>query len=94
MRLQSGQTAVLGGLMQDSVTNVQEAIPGASQVPGVGSLLSQRTAINLKTELVIFLRSTVIRDDSVNGDYANFRSLLPGDDFLLQPNPSKPPHLQ
>jgi general secretion pathway protein D len=94
MRLQSGQTAVLGGLMQDSVTNVQEAIPGASQVPGVGSLLSQRTAINLKTELVIFLRSTVIRDDSVDGDYANFRSLLPGPDFLQQPNPSKPPLLQ
>lgn len=94
MRLQSGQTAVLGGLMQDGVTNVQEAIPGVSQVPGVGSLLSQRTAINTKTELVIFLRSTVVRDDSVNGDYANFRSLLPGDDFLLQPNPAKPPQLQ
>jgi len=94
MRLQSGQTAVLGGLMQDSATDVQEAIPGASQIPGVGSLLSQRTTINLKTELVIFLRSTVIRDDSVDGDYANFRSLLPGPDFLQQPNPSKPPHLQ
>jgi MSHA type pilus biogenesis protein MshL len=94
MRLQSGETAVLGGLMQDSVTNVQEAIPGASQIPGVGSLLSQRTALNTKTELVIFLRSTVIRDDSVNGDYANFRRLLPGDDFLQIPNPSKPPLLQ
>lgn len=94
MRLQSGQTAVLGGLMQDAVTNVQEAIPGASQVPGVGSLLSQRTAINTKTELVIFLRSTVVRDDSIDGDYSNFRSLLPGQDFLQQPNPSKPPLLQ
>jgi len=94
MRLQSGQTAVLGGLMQDAVTNVQEGIPGVTQVPGVGSLLSQRTAINTKTELVIFLRSTVIRDDSVNGDYANFRSLLPGEDFLQQPNPAKPPQLQ
>ena len=94
MRLQSGQTAVLGGLMQDAVTNVQEAIPGASQVPAVGSLLSQRTAINTKTELVIFLRSTVVRDDSIDGDYANFRSLLPGPDFLQQPNPSKPPLLQ
>jgi general secretion pathway protein D len=94
MRLQSGQTAVLGGLMQDGVTNVQEAIPGASQVPAFGSLLSQRTAINQKTELVIFLRSTVVRDDSIDGDYANFRGLLPGPDFLQQPNPSKPPLLQ
>jgi general secretion pathway protein D len=85
---------VLGGLMQDAVTNVQEAIPGASQIPGVGSLLSQRTAINTKTELVIFLRSTVIRDDSIDGDYANFRGLMPREDFLQQPNPSKPPLLQ
>ncbi|MCC6210831.1 MAG: type II and III secretion system protein [Burkholderiales bacterium] len=94
MRLQSGQTAVLGGLMQDSATNVHEAIPGLSQVPAWGSILSQRTAINLKTELVIFLRSTVIRDDSVDGDYANFRALMPREDFLQQPNPSKPPLLQ
>jgi len=94
MRLQSGQTAVLGGLMQDSVTNVQDAIPGVNQIPGVGSLLSQRKDLATKTELVIFLRATVVRDDSVNGDYANFRSLLPGSDFFEKPNPTKPPLLQ
>ena len=36
MRLQSGQTAVLGGLMQDSVTNIEDGIPGVNQIPGVG----------------------------------------------------------
>ena len=51
-----------------------------SQIPGVGQLLSQRKDLNQKTELVIFLRSTVIRDDSIDGDYANFRDLLPGSD--------------
>jgi general secretion pathway protein D len=94
MRLQSGQTAVLGGLMEDLVSDSQDTIPGANQVPGVGSLLSQRSALNTKSELVIFLRSTVVRDDSIDGDYANFRSLLPGPEFLQQPNPSKPPLLQ
>jgi len=94
MRLQSGQTAVLGGLMEDLATDTQDAIPGASQVPGVGSLLSQRSTVNTKSELVIFLRSTVVRNDSIDGDYANFRSLLPGPDFMQQANPSKPPDLQ
>jgi len=94
MRLQSGQTAVLGGLMEDLVSDNQDAVPGASQIPGVGSLLSQRSAANTKSELVIFLRATVIRDDSIDGDYANFRGLLPGPDFLRQPNPAKPPQLQ
>jgi len=94
MRLQSGQTAVLGGLMEDLATDTQDAIPGASQVPGVGSLLSQRSTANTKSELVIFLRSTVIRNESIDGDYANFRNLLPGADFMQQANPSKPPDLQ
>jgi len=93
MRLQSGQTAVLGGLMQDSVTNLEDTIPGVNQVPGVGQLLAQRKDLNLKTELVIFLRATVIRDSSLDGDYGSYRTLLPGNDFFLKPNPSRPPVL-
>jgi general secretion pathway protein D len=93
MRLQSGQTAVLGGLMQDSTTNIEDTIPGVNRVPGIGQVLAQRKDLTTKTELVIFLRATVIRDDSVYGDYANFRGLLPGSDFFLKPNPSKPPLL-
>jgi general secretion pathway protein D len=94
MRLQSGQTAVLGGLMQDAVSDTQDTIPGANQVPVVGSTLSQVRKRNTKTELVIFLRSTVIRDDSIDGDYARYRGLQPDADFFLKPNPTKPPHLQ
>jgi len=93
LRLQSGQTAVLGGLMQDSVTNIEDTIPGVNQVPGVGQLLAQRKDLNVKTELVIFLRATVIRDISIDGDYANYRNLMPGADFFLKPNPSRPPVL-
>jgi len=89
MRVQSGQTAVLGGLIQDSVTNNEDAIPGVRQVPGVGQLLAQRKDLNQKTELVIFLRPTVIRDSSIDGDFSRLRELLPGADYFLKPNPSK-----
>ncbi len=89
MRVQSGQTAVLGGLMQDSVTNIEDTIPGVRNIPGVGQLLAQRKDLNQKTELVIFLRATVIRDTSIDGDYARFRDLLPGNDYFLKPNPSR-----
>ena len=91
MRVQSGQTAVLGGLIQDSVSNVEDAIPGVRTVPGVGQLLAQRKDLNQKTELVIFLRSTVIRDASMEGDYSRLRDLLPGNDYFLKPNPSREP---
>jgi len=91
MRMQSGQTAVLGGLIQDSVTNLEDTIPGVRGIPGVGQLLAQRKDLNQKTELVIFLRSTVIRDSSLDGDYSRLRDLLPGNDYFLKPNPSREP---
>ena len=94
LRLQSGQTAMLGGLIQDSVSNTEDTIPGVRQVPGVGQLLAQRRDLNQKTELVIFLRAVVIRDSSVDGDYSRLRDLLPGSDYFLKPNPSRNPAAQ
>ena len=89
LRIQSGETAVLGGLMQDSVERVEDMIPGIRDIPLLGQLFSQRKDVNIKTELVIFLRATVIRDASVEGDYRAFRELLPGADFLRKPNPGR-----
>jgi general secretion pathway protein D len=91
LRVQSGQVAVLGGLMQDSRSSTEDGIPGINQIPGLGSLLGQRKDLNQKTELVIFLRTVVVRDASVDGDYAAFRGNLPGADFFTKPNPSRPP---
>ena len=88
LRIQSGQVAVLGGLMQDSVTNIEDNIPGLRDAP-LGQLFAQRNEINQKTELVIFLRATVVRDPSIDGDFREFRSLLPGEDFLRRPNPGR-----
>jgi general secretion pathway protein D len=89
MRVQSGQTAILGGLIQDTVSNIEDGIPGVNRIPGVGQLLAQKKDLNQKTELVIFLRSTVIRDSSMDGDYSRLRDLLPGADYFLKPNPSR-----
>jgi len=90
LRVQSGQVAVLGGLIQDGRSSVEDGIPGVNQIPGLGSLLGQRRDLNQKTELVIFLRAIVVRDASIDGDYAAFRANLPGADFLSKPNPSRP----
>jgi general secretion pathway protein D len=94
LRIQSGQTAVLGGLMQDSVENIEDGIPGLSQIPFLRDIFSQQRKVNRKTELVIFLRVTVIRNASLEGDYQAFRELLPDRDFLRKPNPSNPGRAQ
>jgi general secretion pathway protein D len=91
LRIQSGETAVLGGLMQDSVENIEDGIPGLNQIPLLGQLFSQQRKVNRKTELVIFLRATVIRDASVEGDYGRFRGMLPTENFLRIPDRGAPP---
>jgi general secretion pathway protein D len=82
MKLHSGQTAVMGGLMQDSVDNTKNGLPLLSRVPVLGNLLSYRNEGSSKTELVIFLRAIVVRDASMEGDYRDLRYLLPGKEPL------------
>ena len=57
-------------------------------IPLIGELLTNRADLSAKTELVIFLRATVIRDPSLEGDYRNYRDQLPRDDFFRRPNPA------
>jgi MSHA biogenesis protein MshL len=89
LRLQSGDVAVLAGLMQDQVENIDSGIPGVRTIPLIGEALSSRTDLTRKTELVIFLRATVIRDPSLEGDFAKFRDHLPAEDFFSRPNPQR-----
>jgi MSHA biogenesis protein MshL len=89
LRLQSGQLGVLAGLMQDVVENNDGGIPGLRSLPIIGEIFSNRSQLSRKTELVIFLRATVVRDPSIEGDFTTLRSHLPTQDFLAKPNPAK-----
>ncbi|TRZ96875.1 MAG: pilus (MSHA type) biogenesis protein MshL [Rhodocyclaceae bacterium] len=96
LRLSDGEVAVMGGLMEDKVDNTTNQIPGLGDVPGVGNFFRNRNDTSTKTELVIFLKPTIIRDPSINGDYRSFRDQLPKQDFFVtKPEPeqkqSRPP---
>ena len=78
MKVDSGQIAVMGGLMQDSVDNVKDGVPGLSSLPVVGNLFTYRNEASTKTELVIFMRPVVVKEASIEGDFRNYRYLLPG----------------
>ena len=77
LKVQSGQVAVMGGLMQDSVDNKKDSIPLIGSVPVLGNLFSYRNETASKTELVIFLRPVVVKDASLAGDYRSYRYLMP-----------------
>lgn len=82
LKLSSGQVAVLGGLIRDSVENKREGLPWFSRLPFIGTLTSYRDETTSKIELVIFLRPVVINDPSLNGDMASFREHLPQQNFF------------
>lgn len=78
LRINSGNTAVLGGLMQDSIQRATDRVPGISQVPLIGKLFTAKADFNVKTELVIFLRPTVIRNASLESDELKlFKQFMP-----------------
>ena len=89
LRLQSGQTGVLAGLMQDIVERNDAGVPGIRSIPIIGELFSSRADLSRKSELVIFLRATVIHDPSLEGDFAGLRNQSPSEDFFSRPNPTR-----
>jgi general secretion pathway protein D len=78
LQLVSGQTAVLGGLMQDNIQYTHNAVPGVGNIPGLRELFSSRNDSVTKSELVIFLRPTIITNPSLDSDeLKSFQHFLP-----------------
>jgi MSHA biogenesis protein MshL len=76
MKVNDGEVAVLGGLMQDSGINATDQIPFLGNLPGIGDAFRYKSSTGYKSELVIFLRPTILRDASINGDAAFVRDQL------------------
>ena len=76
MRVASGNTAVIGGLMQDSVDQADTGIPGLHDAKGFGLLFGTKTRAYDKTELVIFLRPRVLDNASLDTNLQDFKKFL------------------
>jgi general secretion pathway protein D len=76
LRVQSGNTAVIGGLMQDSVDEFDAGVPGLHDAKGFGLLFGTQQRNYAKTELVIFLRPRVIDNASLDTNLQDFRKFL------------------
>ena len=56
-----GQIVVLGGLLQESLSTDQEKVPVLGDAPLLGNLFRYDTRSRKKTNLMVFLRPTVLR---------------------------------
>lgn len=77
LRVDSGDIAVIGGLMQDEIKKSQRGVPLLQSLPGVGRAFRFDDNDTSKTELVIFLKPTVIESASLKGDFEQFETYLP-----------------
>ncbi|MFH1493299.1 MAG: pilus (MSHA type) biogenesis protein MshL, partial [Pseudomonadota bacterium] len=78
LQVKTGETVILGGLMEDNVAKNRDGLPLLSRFPGVGDLFSYRNDTSTKSELLIFLRPTVIEHPSLdNSTLRSYQQYLP-----------------
>ena len=84
-----GQILVLGGLLKDEYTDGEDRVPGLAAIPFVGNLFKSENRKRVKTNLMVFLRPVVMRNqqsaDQLTLDrYETIRALQQ----VSQPKPS------
>lgn len=77
MKINGGDTAVIGGLMQDVHSDDSSGLPGLSKLPYVGGLFSYKNRAYTKSELIIFIRPVIIEQASLKS-----KALSPYQHFL------------
>ena len=58
----SGQTVLLAGLISETENRQRQGVPILDSIPGVGDAFSHQTTARARTELILFIRPTVIKD--------------------------------
>ncbi len=77
LKVYSGQIAILGGLMEDTMTKKNNGLPVLSRLPGIRNLFSNRNELAGKNEIVIFIRPVVVKNPSLDGDLKDYQQFLP-----------------
>jgi general secretion pathway protein D len=68
-----GQIIVLGGLIDDNLQDSVEKVPGLGDIPLIGGLFRYKTRSHIKTNLMVFLRPTIIRNNEQSVSLAGDR---------------------
>ena len=59
----SGETIVIGGLIDEAVNETVDKVPLLGDIPYIGQLFRSTVSSTEKRNLMIFIRATIIRDD-------------------------------
>ncbi len=87
--IQSGQTVMLAGLIRDETGHGSSGFPGLSRIPVIGGLFGHQTTSKGRSEVIVLLTPTIIRNPEdardLTDEYSRrFRAMEP-----LPPSPRK-----
>gem|GEM_PF-5283212 len=84
--VEDGQTIVLGGLIDDQFSDVEERVPLLGDIPFFGRLFRFQTTTKNKRNLMIFLHPVILRDSETADQYSNskYNSLRSQQSLLRQ----------
>lgn len=84
-----GQIIVLGGLIEDNWQDGVEKVPGLGDIPVLGNLFKYQQRSRVKTNLMVFLRPIVIRNNEQSVNLTNDRyRYIRGTQLAAQPEPT------
>jgi len=90
IRVATGQTVLLAGLISEQQSGDRSAIPVLDQIPGLGDAFGHQSNATKRTELIIFIRPQIIRNGSDAHIVAEeLRSKLRGDIATTTTNAAK-----
>jgi general secretion pathway protein D len=62
--IKDGQVLVLGGLIRDEETEIVEKVPLLGDIPLLGKLFQSKGTSNSKTNLMVFIHPTILKDEA------------------------------
>ncbi|MFT7682093.1 MAG: general secretion pathway protein D [Moritella dasanensis] len=81
----SGQTIVIGGLLDEQVTESVSKVPWLGDIPWIGNLFKSTSSSTRKRNLMVFIKPTIIRDNaSIRGVSNRKYSLIRAHQLLQQ----------
>ena len=89
---QDGQIMVIGGLLNDDERRTIEKIPFLGDLPVIGNLFKSKSRARSKTNLVVFIRPTVLRTNA-DGQLVTAQRYNYARGLQLQRNPDQEPSL-
>lgn len=67
VRVNNGETAVLGGVFEQTVRNDTDKVPFLGDIPVLGHLFKRNSKSDEKSEMLIFLTPRILQDDMLSG---------------------------